>query len=139
MSSVFASWDPALNGLAVGESLTELVTSLGARITVTPNVVRLNDELFLVRSLGQRADASGRTLAQRTVAVVGRLVTLTERGAGNGHRHTAHRIQREWVCGHRQRLGTSGVGRLRPALRSGWHPARRRPRDGRSGHEPRLR
>lgn len=77
VSSVFANWDPALNGLAVGDSLTEPVTSLGARITVTPNVVRLNDELFLVRSLGQRADASGRTLAQRTVAVVGRLVTLT--------------------------------------------------------------
>ena len=39
VSSVFATWDPALNSLAVGDSLTEPITSLGARITVTPNVL----------------------------------------------------------------------------------------------------
>jgi Tfp pilus assembly protein PilX len=77
VSSVFANWDVALNGLAVGDSLSESATSLGARINVTPKVVRLNNELFLVRSLGQRTDPAGRVLAQRTVAVVGRLVTVT--------------------------------------------------------------
>jgi hypothetical protein len=77
ISTVFANWDPALNGIAVGDSLAESATSLGARIAVTPKVFRLNNELFLVRSLGRRTDGSGRVLAQRTVATVGRLVTVT--------------------------------------------------------------
>lgn len=75
-ASVFASWDPALNGLAVGDSASVPISApLGARITVMPSVVRLNDELYLVRSLGQRTDGTGRVLTERTVATVARLVT----------------------------------------------------------------
>lgn len=77
-ASVFAKWDPALKTLAVGDSLAEpMSTSLGAHVTVTPKVFRLNNELFLVRSVGQRTDAAGNVMAQRTVATVGRLVTAT--------------------------------------------------------------
>lgn len=77
-ASVYAAWDATLNTLAVGASQSEPMTSsLGARITVTPTVFRLNNELFLVRSIGQRRDGAGNVLAQRTVVVLSRLVTAT--------------------------------------------------------------
>ena len=74
--SVLAHWNPGLSALAVGDSASEPISSpLGSRLRVSPSVVRLNDELFLIRSLGQRTDASGRVLAERTVASVARLVS----------------------------------------------------------------
>lgn len=76
-ASVFATWDPLLNGLAVGDSLSEpMQTSMGAHVSVTPKVFRLNNELYLVRSIGLRT-GGGSVLAQRTVLALGRLITAT--------------------------------------------------------------
>jgi hypothetical protein len=72
---VLSDWDQFnLNNLAVNDSVTvPLTTSLGARVSVTPKVIRLNNDLFLVRTLGQRTRADGTVLAQRAVAQLARL------------------------------------------------------------------
>jgi hypothetical protein len=78
-ATVLADWDQFnLNNLAVHESTTvALGTSLGARVSVTPKVIRLNDDLFLVRTFAKRTAAGGATLAQRSVATVARLSYVT--------------------------------------------------------------
>lgn len=72
---VLSDWDQFnLNNLAVNDSATvPLTTSLGARVSVTPKVIRLNNDLFLVRTLGRRTRADGTVLAQRAVAQLARL------------------------------------------------------------------
>jgi hypothetical protein len=74
-ANVLSDWDQFnLNNIANGDSVTvPLSQSLGARVTVTPKVIRLNDDLFLVRTLATRTTAGGSALAQRTVATVARL------------------------------------------------------------------
>jgi len=78
-ANVLSDWDQFnLNNIANGESVTvPLSTSLGARVNVTPQVQRLNDNLFLVKTLATRTTAGGTILAQRTVATVARLTYVT--------------------------------------------------------------
>jgi hypothetical protein len=72
---VLADWDQFnLNNLPVSDSLILSSSSLGTRIAYKPTVVRLNTDLFLIRTLGTRTGASGTVLAQRSV---GTLVRLT--------------------------------------------------------------
>ena len=84
-ATILADWDQFnLNNLAVNDSTTvPLAASLGARVSATPKVIRLNNDLFLVRTLGQRTAADGTVLAQRAVAQVARLsyVTATAKAA----------------------------------------------------------
>jgi hypothetical protein len=84
-AGILADWDQFnLNNIAKGDSVTvPMTTSLGARVSVTPKVIRLNDDLFLVRTFAKRTTAGGTTLAQRTVATVARLsyVTATAKAA----------------------------------------------------------
>jgi hypothetical protein len=73
VSKVVSDWDQFnLNSTAVGAT-TALGTTTVGRTTYNQDVIRLNNDLFLVKSLGKRLDASGNTLAQRTVAMVTRL------------------------------------------------------------------
>ena len=74
-ANVMADWDQFnLNNIANGDSVSvPLAASLGARVTVTPQVKRLNDDLFLVKTLATRTTPGGTILAQRTVATVARL------------------------------------------------------------------
>jgi len=72
-----AAWDAAvLNALAPGDTAVFPPVPLGSRTSYRPAVTRLNRQLFLIRSLGTRADAEGGTLARRSVAIVARLVSL---------------------------------------------------------------
>jgi hypothetical protein len=74
-ANVLADWDQFnLNNIANGESVSvPLGASLGARVNVTPTVTRLNDDLFLVKTLATRTTPGGTILAQRTVATMARL------------------------------------------------------------------
>jgi hypothetical protein len=77
VSKVLSDWDQFnLNNLAVGVP-TSIGTTTTGRIRYTQDVRRLNNDLFLVQSLGSRLDASGNTLAKRSVAMVSRLSYVT--------------------------------------------------------------
>lgn len=76
---IMAEWDAAtLNTLPSRSTVAFPAVALAGRSVYRPTVTRLNDQLFLVKSLGTRANASGGTLARRTVAVVARLASLGE-------------------------------------------------------------
>ncbi len=83
---ILGNWDQyALNNLAVGATVTEDSVKIGGagHSWYRQTVRRLNDELFLVQSLGSRTDADGQVLAQRTVGTIARLsyVTATAKAA----------------------------------------------------------
>ena len=71
-ATTLGTWDATLNALAPGDSTTRALGSAGPRTTAASTVIRLNEQLFLVRSVGRRTDANGQVLARRTVAIVGR-------------------------------------------------------------------
>ncbi len=74
-----AEWDAAtLNSLPPGGIVSPAAVTLAGKASYRSTVTRLNDQLFLVKSLGTRANAGGGTLARRTVAVVARLASLGE-------------------------------------------------------------
>jgi hypothetical protein len=76
-AQTLAEWDVlGLNSVGVGASVTMPRVTIGGRSAYTPTVSRLNDQLFLIRSLGTRTDANGGTLARRTVGMVARLASL---------------------------------------------------------------
>lgn len=76
-AETLAAWDtPTLNALAPGDTAAFPPVPLGGRTTYRPTVTRLNGQLFLIQSLGTRANAEGGTLARRTVGIVARLVSL---------------------------------------------------------------
>ena len=78
-AELLASWDaPTLNALAPGSVATFPSTPLAGRASYHPTVTRLNAQLFLVQSHGTRVNASGGTLARRTVGLVARLASLGE-------------------------------------------------------------
>ena len=78
-ANVLADWDQFnLNNMAVNAvTPIPLTTSLGARVSVSPAVTRLNDDLFLIRTSATRTSAGGATLAERTVATLARLTYAT--------------------------------------------------------------
>ena len=77
-AEVMADWDQFnLNSIPQGDSLVLPTTSLAGRTAYTPVVNRLNNDLFLIRSLGTRTDAAGNVLAQRTVGLLARLSYVT--------------------------------------------------------------
>jgi hypothetical protein len=83
---ILGNWDQyALNNLAVGATVTEDSVRAGGagRSWYRQSVRRLNNELFLVQSLGSRTDAAGQVLAQRSVGTLARLsyVTATAKAA----------------------------------------------------------
>jgi hypothetical protein len=76
VAGVVSDWDQFnLNNLPIGGAPTLIATTTtnGGRVQYTQNVRRLNNDLFLVSSLGSRLDASGGKMAQRSVAMVTRL------------------------------------------------------------------
>jgi hypothetical protein len=78
-AELLASWDaPTLNVLAPGSVAAFPATPLAGRASYRSTVTRLNEQLFLVQSHGTRVDASGGTLARRTVGLVARLASLGE-------------------------------------------------------------
>ncbi len=89
---VLAEWAsyPGLGTMAAGDSVTLAITALGDRATFQPAVVRLTDDLYLIRSEGTRRDAAGNPLAQRLVA------TLARTAPGG----VAPLAQRGWVSGY---------------------------------------
>lgn len=79
-AQTLADWDLlGLGALAPGTSVALPTVPFAGRASYRPTVSRLNEQLFLVKSLGTRGNANGATLARRTVAVVARLASL---GAG---------------------------------------------------------
>jgi hypothetical protein len=77
---VLADWDQFdFNNLANGDSAVLATTTLGAasgHTSYAPKVLRLNDDLFLIRTLGTRTDASGSIMAQRLVGTMARLKVI---------------------------------------------------------------
>jgi hypothetical protein len=81
-AAVVGGWDGyGLALLGPGESAVLPVASLFGRIAYSPTVVRLNDELFLVRVAGIRSDADGGALARREVGLLVRVVDSAIPGA----------------------------------------------------------
>jgi hypothetical protein len=77
-AEVMADWDQFnLNSIAVGSSLTLPTTTLAGKTAYTATVNRLNNDLFLIRSLGTRTDFGGNVLAQRSVGLLARLSYVT--------------------------------------------------------------
>jgi hypothetical protein len=79
-TAVMANWDQFnLNNLPVNQPTPLTTTSWGqtSHSTYTPTVTKLNDELFLVKSLGKRSTAGGTVLSQHTVATLARLTFVT--------------------------------------------------------------
>lgn len=76
-AQTIADWGAlGLNSLAPGTTVALPQVTVAGRSAFTPAVTRLNDQLFLVQSLGSRGNAGGGTLARRTVAIVARLASL---------------------------------------------------------------
>ncbi len=76
-AETLAAWDATtLNALTPGDTAVFPPVPLGGRTSYRPAVTRLNGQLFLIQSLGTRANAEGGMLARRTVGIVARLVSL---------------------------------------------------------------
>ncbi|MEO7986802.1 MAG: hypothetical protein ABI766_09740 [Gemmatimonadales bacterium] len=76
-AQTIADWGAlGLNSLAPGATAALPQVTVAGRSAFKPAVTRLNDQLFLVQSLGTRGNAGGGTLARRTVAIVARLASL---------------------------------------------------------------
>jgi hypothetical protein len=69
--------DFAYASVPLGSVATLTTVSLGGNVFTTPSVTRLNNELFLVRSVGERRDAAGNVLASRAVGSLVRLRIAT--------------------------------------------------------------
>ncbi|NNG15780.1 MAG: hypothetical protein HKM89_04805 [Gemmatimonadales bacterium] len=73
-TDVLANWAPAsFNGLAPGADTTLAPVTLAPMQVYVPTVMRLTPNLFFVRANGQRLDADGSILAERTVGLLARL------------------------------------------------------------------
>ena len=71
---VLANWAPAtFNGLAPGTDTTLAPVTLAPLQVYVPTITRLTPNLFFVRANGQRLDADGSILAERTVGLLARL------------------------------------------------------------------
>ena len=80
--SVVANWDSDhLGALAPGDGASLPAVPLPDLAAYEPSVVRLNQELFVVRSLGTRSDATGGVLARRVVSLVVRLADSAAPGS----------------------------------------------------------
>lgn len=124
--TVLAAWDQyALNNMAVGGN-TLIGTYPAGRpdLTYKVDVTRLNDQLFLISSLGARYDASGAELARNSVATLARLsfvkatakaaVTVTKPVKFNGNSFELNgndSIPKGW--------GTDSLGNVDPACSLG--------------------
>jgi hypothetical protein len=80
-TAVMADWDQFnLNNLPKNVPTVLTKTSWGQAsmyASYTPTVTKLNDELFLVQSLGTRSTSAGTVLSQRVVATLARLTFVT--------------------------------------------------------------
>jgi hypothetical protein len=77
VSKVVSDWDQFnLNNTAIGATTSIGTTTVGS-VRYTQDVRRLNNDIFLVQSLGTRVDGAGAPLARRTVAMVTRLSYVT--------------------------------------------------------------
>jgi hypothetical protein len=80
-TAIMADWDQFnLNNLPKNVPTTLTKTSWGQSsmyASFTPTVTKLNDELFLVQSLGTRSTSAGKILSQRVVATLARLTFVT--------------------------------------------------------------
>lgn len=73
LQTTIANWDPDVEGAgAVGTTTALGTTALAGNVAYTRAVTRLNDEVFLVRSEGQRTGA-GNVLARRLIGTLVRL------------------------------------------------------------------
>jgi hypothetical protein len=72
--TVLGSWNQYVNNnMAIGAAGTPITASLGSSLTYTVTPTRLNNNLFLLTSLGTRVDGSGNELARSSVATLARL------------------------------------------------------------------
>jgi len=74
--AVMANWDQyALNNMGNGSTVSLGTTNMNNRTDAkyTVSATRLNDQLFLITSLGSRVDKSGAELARSSVATLARL------------------------------------------------------------------
>lgn len=73
-TDVLANWAPGtFNTLAPGADTTLPPVALAPFQVYVPTVTRLTPDLFFVRATGQRLDADGGVLAERTVGLLARL------------------------------------------------------------------
>jgi hypothetical protein len=74
--SVLGAWDQYVNNnMPNGQTVSLGATNMPNRtdMSYTVSVTRLNDQMFLLSSLGSRVDGAGNELAQSTVATLARL------------------------------------------------------------------
>jgi hypothetical protein len=80
-TAILADWDQFnLNNLPKNVPTPLTKTSWGQSsmyASYTPTVTKLNDELFLVQSVGTRSTSAGKILSQRVVATLARLTFVT--------------------------------------------------------------
>jgi hypothetical protein len=90
---------PALEALVAGGVALDLGTApLGNMVTVHTTVARLTGRLFMIRSYGTRHDASGGTLAARTLGLLVRVASIPSPGAESGAVSTVVPLaERSWV------------------------------------------
>jgi hypothetical protein len=80
--AVVGEWDGlGLGLLAPGDSAVLPAIPLPGRASYSPTVIRLNEELFLVRVAGVRTDAAGEALARREVGLLVRVADSAVPGA----------------------------------------------------------
>ena len=101
---------PRSTSLAPGTGATLSQVALPGRSAYQASVLRLNDQIFLVQSLGTRANANGGTLARRTVAIVARLASLGYRARGCAYSRQASRGRRQPGDNQRQRRVCAWAG-----------------------------
>ena len=140
--AVMANWDQyALNNMGNGSTTSLGTTYMTGRTDMkyTVSATRLNDQLYLLTSLGSRVDPSGAELARSTRGHAGALELRVGHGQGRGHRHQAGQVQRQRVQRDRERLASEGLGQGQPGQRRpelhqgrrpGGHPERHHDRRG---------
>jgi len=74
LTSVLTTWNGSYNSMVVGDTMTLPTVNLSGMVSFTPELTRLNPNLFLIKSTGRRIDAGGNVLAERTVGSLSRLL-----------------------------------------------------------------
>ncbi len=74
LSDMMTNWNTGTyNGMAAGDTLTLPTVMLDASTAYTGRVTRLNDNIFMVVSAGQKMNAGGGVMSQRLVGTFARL------------------------------------------------------------------
>jgi hypothetical protein len=73
-ATILGNWNQYVNNnMAIGSSGAPVTASLGSNLSYTVTPTRLNNNIFLLTSMGTRVDGAGNELARSSVATLARL------------------------------------------------------------------